>query len=480
MRMGRMSGLRARLLVLVILAVVPAFVAVALTARTSVEQDLIDVGVAAVLVLVAAWIAGETFVLRRVRALVEAAGRLAGGDLSARSGLPYGLGEIGAVARAFDEMAEQLERRDADARAAEERRRASEERYRELFENANDVVFTHDLEGRLMSINRAAERVMGSSAGELVGRNWAEVVVPEHRELVVQMIERTVERGDATSYQVDALRTDGHPVSLEVRSRLICEEGRPAAVQAIARDVTDRKRADENLRRSVEALRRSNEERRHLLSHLSQVQERERSRIAGEIHDDSIQVMTAIGIRLGQLRRMLDQADELEVVNDVEANVSLAIARLRALLFDLRPPVLERDGLAPALRLCLEQLAADKDLAFELENRVTREPSPETRAVLYRIAREALANVRRHAGAGHVTVTLAERNRGFLVRVRDDGRGLPISALRAQASGAFGLDEMRERDELAGGWWKAHNDPGGGTVIEFWVPVEMQRDPPAA
>src|SRR5439155_11517965 len=180
MRMGRMSGLRARLLVLVILAVVPAFVAVALTARTSVEQDLIDVGVAAVLVLVAAWIAGETFVLRRVRALVEAAGRLAGGDLSARSGLPYGLGEIGAVARAFDEMAEQLERRDADARAAEELRRGSEERYRELFEHANDVVFTHDLDGRLLSINRAAQRVMGFSAGELIGRNWTDVLVPEH------------------------------------------------------------------------------------------------------------------------------------------------------------------------------------------------------------------------------------------------------------------------------------------------------------
>ena len=481
MRMGRVSGLRVRLLVLVLLAVVPAFVVVAVTAKTSIEQDLIDVGVAAAFVLAAAWIAGETFVLRRVRALVEAAGRLAGGDLGARSGLPYGLGEIGAVARAFDEMAEQLERRDADARAAEELRRGSEERYRELFENANDVVFTHDLDGRLLSINRAAQRVMGFSSGELVGRNWTDVLVPEHRELALQMIERTVERGGATSYQVDALRGDGHPVSLEVSGRLICEGGRPAAVQAIARDVTDRKRADENLRRSVEALRRSNEERRHLLSHLSQVQEKERSRIAGEIHDDSIQVMTAIGIRLGQLRRMLDQADELAVVGDVEETVSLAIARLRALLFDLRPPVLDRDGLAPALRLCLEQLAADKDLTFELENLLTREPPPETRAVLYRIAREALANVRKHAGAGRVTVSVAERDRGFLIRVRDDGRGLPISALRtAQASGAFGFDEMRERAELAGGWWKAHNDPRGGTVVEFWVPVEMQRDPPAA
>src|SRR5439155_1572673 len=229
----------------------------------------------------------------------------------------------------------------------------------------NDVVFTHDLDGRLLSINRAAQRVMGFSAGELVGRNWTDVLVPEHRELALQMIERTVERGGATSYQVDALRGDGHPVSLEVSGRLICEGGRPASV--------------------------------------------------------------------------------------------------------------------PALRLCLEQLAADKDLTFELENLLTREPPPETRAVLYRIAREALANVRKHAGAGRVTVSVAERDRGFLIRVRDDGRGLPISALRtAQASGAFGFDEMRERAELAGGWWKAHNDPRGGTVVEFWVPVEMQRDPPAA
>jgi HAMP domain-containing protein len=85
-----------------------------------VGRDVVDFGFAAVLVLLAAWVAGELLVLRRVRNLVLAAGRLAEGDLTARTGLPYGLGEIGAVARAFDEMAERLQRRETDAASARE------------------------------------------------------------------------------------------------------------------------------------------------------------------------------------------------------------------------------------------------------------------------------------------------------------------------------------------------------------------------
>ena len=110
-----------------------------------------------------------------------------------------------------------------------------------------------------------------------------------------------------------------------------------------------------------------------------------------------------------------------------------------------------------------------------------REPGEEVRAILYRITREALANVRRHAGARRVAVTIEERGRGYLVRVRDDGGGLPTAALRGEPTpGHFGLGEMRDRAELAGGWWNVRNEPAGGSVVEFWLPEEPQGDSPAA
>jgi PAS domain S-box-containing protein len=444
-------------------------------------RNLIAIGVALLLVCTAAWAAGEFFVLRRVRALVGATSRLAEGDLAARTGVPYRLGEIGAVAKAVDEMADRLQEREMEARRAQHQLKVSEERYRELFENANDVVYIQDLDGRLVSVNRAAERITGYSPEEMIGRSIADLVAPEHRELALHMTKRSLERDGSASYQLDVIHSDGRRVPLEVSTRVILDGDRPVATQSTARDVTERKRADENLRRSIDALRRLDQDRRRLLSHLSQVQEKERSRIAADIHDDSIQVMTAIGIRLGALRRSIGDGSQDEILDQIEESVSLAIARLRALLFELRPPVLDREGLAPALRMYLQQVGTDGGIEVELENALAREPPSETRAILYRIAREALANVRKHAEASTVTVRLEEQNGGFLVRVRDDGLGLPLSALRLGSDpGHFGLDEMRERAELAGGWWNARNDPRGGTIVEFWVPEEMQGDFPAA
>jgi len=126
----------------------------------------------------------------------------------------------------------------------------SESRYQDLFENANDIVYTHDLRGRITSINRTAERLLGYSREELLDMNIATLVHPEDHALGRQMLEKKLADGGSTAYVMRILTRDGRLLNLEVSTRLSGSEGRPTGVQCIARDVSERKRLEDQLRQA--------------------------------------------------------------------------------------------------------------------------------------------------------------------------------------------------------------------------------------
>jgi len=217
--------------------------------------------------------------------------------------------------------------------------------------------------------------------------------------------------------------------------------------------------------------------RRRLLARLVRAQEEERQMIASDIHDDSIQVMTAVGMRLYSLRKRLSDEGQLAAVDEFAQSITEATRRLRSLMFELRPPALDREGLAAALRLYLDQTTEDDGPAYELDERLTQEPSPEIRAVVYRIVQEALTNTRKHARARRVDLLVESTDGGVRVRIADDGVGLPEGQSDRSAPGHMGLSAMRERAEMAAGWWRIESAPGRGTVVEFWVPGDPDAHP---
>lgn len=150
---------------------------------------------------------------------------------------------VSTVERALREAEERRSRRQA-----EEALRVSEERYRELIENANDIVFTTDLRGNFTSLNRAGEQISGYSRDELRSMNMAQVLTPEGRDLALEMIRQKLTDNQPTRYHVVLIARDGHPVPLEISTRLICHNDIPIGIQGIARDTTDRLRAEEELR----------------------------------------------------------------------------------------------------------------------------------------------------------------------------------------------------------------------------------------
>jgi signal transduction histidine kinase len=234
----------------------------------------------------------------------------------------------------------------------------------------------------------------------------------------------------------------------------------------MARDPQDEHRDDRD------ATGRAAAEPRRIASMLVAAQEAERRRISEDIHDDTLQVMGAVQLRLEMLLAEVAEPTLHEEVRQLAEIVAAATSRLRKLTFDLRPPMLNEHGLAETLRSSLRELADERGIAWELEDGLTAEPGDEPRSVLFRIAQEALTNVRKHADASRVRVELHDVDGGVLLVIHDDGAGVPGSSGAAAdpVPGHLGLQTMRERAELAGGSFSVSSREGSGTWIEAWVP----------
>jgi signal transduction histidine kinase len=266
--------------------------------------------------------------------------------------------------------------------------------------------------------------------------------------------------------EITAMRADGSEFPVDLAIARIDLPG-PPSFTAYIRDIGNRKRREQALQDSLDR-------RRRLEALLVNAQESERKRIAWDLHDDSIQVMTAVALRLKALRRRLAKDPDFATqLDELEEVVREAIARLRNLLFELRPVVLDREGLSAALGQYLQTLESE-GIASSLETRLHSEPALETRVLLYRLAQEALMNVRKHSGAGRVEVRVEERGEGVALRVRDDGAGFSPERQTGRP-GHLGLLAMRERAEVFGGWCRIQSVPGEGTTVDAWVP----NQPPA-
>jgi signal transduction histidine kinase len=259
------------------------------------------------------------------------------------------------------------------------------------------------------------------------------------------------------------------------------EENRILEAELVAHNLALESRVQERtqkLSESLESLRVVDAQRRALLSRLVNAEEEERWRIANDTHDGPVQLLTAAGLQLEVVRKRLADAGQdplLSQVNEAIAWVHGSVEGMRTLIFELRPTALDGEGLAAALREYLGGL--DPGLTWSLKDTMHEEPPDDVRVILYRIAQEALVNVRKHAKANRVEVVLEQVDVGYLVRIQDNGVGFDPSSTRKPSRGHLGLSSMSERAEMAGGRCEIRSVPGGGTSVEIWLPAKARRLP---
>ena len=359
----------------------------------------------------------------------------------------------------------ELEERIAERRQAEMALRESEERYRELFENARDAIYVQDLEGNYTSINRAAEQLSGYTREEIIGHKFTEFIAVDHiRDAANRFCENIARQGE-TTHEVELLAKDGRRIPVEVSSRAIYENGELVGIQGMARDITERKLAQDALKMFSRKL--------------IEAQEDERRRIARELHDQIGQILTAVKMNLHMVQKVCTSPEACSYVKDNIEAVDEALRLVRDLSVDLRPPVLDDLGLATALRWYVNRYTARTGLDVEVEIGMIDDNerfSRDIETACFRIAQEALTNVIRHANANQVVVQLAKEENNLVLSVKDDGAGFDLEQLRKQSSRAatLGLVGMQERAHAAGGALEIDSEVSKGTVVRLTLPLHLE------
>jgi signal transduction histidine kinase len=296
-------------------------------------------------------------------------------------------------------------------------------------------------------------------------------MAPENREALLRNMGRITPQ--SPSYERDSLVRDaaGTERWMHWSARGVFDgRGALAEIQAVGRDVTELRRAMDQLATARERLQR-------LSRRLLEVQEAERKHLARELHDELGQGLTALKLNLEALQRGRDGAALAARVQEALETTRHTIERVRQLSLNLRPLQLDDLGLVAALRSHLDRQAALGHLAphFELQEVPARLPA-EVETACFRVVQEAVNNIVRHAKAGNVWLRLFVAGECIALSVRDDGAGFDVEAAqRRAASGAsLGVVSMEERVALAGGSFQIQSAPGQGTVVVASFPIPME------
>jgi two-component system CheB/CheR fusion protein len=330
------------------------------------------------------------------------------------------------------------------------------ERYRDLFENANDMVFTHDLTGRLTSMNRSGERLLQRGRRRLFEMRLMDLVAQDQRPEVEHWLNQLVKGAELPSAEWDFLSASGKRVKMELSSRLIEQPQREPEVEVIARDITERRRLEHEL------LEVSNNEQR---------------RIGHDLHDGVCQQLVGIACRVQILGEQLQELGSplAAVAETIGALINEATIQARGVARGLFPVRLEESGLVAAI----EELAASASerSRIQCEFACASPPSAVDNEValhLYYIAQESLLNAVKHGQASRVTVTLAPEGERFRLAVRDDGVGFQ-PARRSHAG--MGIRIMRHRAKVIGATLDVLSQQGRGTEVAcLFFPTRKPKD----
>ncbi|HEX6130056.1 MAG TPA: GAF domain-containing protein, partial [Candidatus Limnocylindria bacterium] len=331
----------------------------------------------------------------------------------------------------------------------------SERGYRNLVDHSPDLVWAVDSEGIFTYLGESLERMTGIRPDELLDRHWRHMITEESMAAGAAAWQAIQERPtEDVQLRVELRLAGGGSMAAEVNMVGTVVDGRFAGAQGSIRDIRERERLEQDLRRQAAALA-ANEERANL---------------ARELHDSVTQALFSMGLTARALELLLDRDPEAarQKLTELRELQKDALAEMRTLIFELRPQGLETDGLAQALRNHGAAVQSRTGMSVSVEVDYEERLPIDVEESLYRIAQEALHNVVKHANAEHARIFLGQVGRELRLVVEDDGVGFdPVAVPR----GHLGLVGMRQRAERIGGELHIVPRPGGGSRVKARVPI---------
>lgn len=366
-----------------------------------------------------------------------------------------------------------------------------------LLECTGEGIYGVDTEGRCHFVNPAAARMLGYHAEELLGANMHDLLHHSHADGGHYSVEHcpiylAFREGVPCRVDSDVLwRKDGTSFPVEYTSYPILEGGQVRGAVVTFVDITDRKRQEQLLRAAHEQLEHRVQERTHALSqaltqlrdlqaHLEHVKESERTRIAREIHDELGSLLVGLKMDVTWLeKRLLDQPSLRNKCHGMRGLIDDAVGNVGRIITDLRPSILDHQGLWPTLEWQVQDFIASSEMQCNWSIDIAPglpAPTGHLATAIFRIFQEMLSNVARHAQATAVTISVRAMPGDLTLLVKDNGKGAPPSAF--ERHDAFGVMGMKERAGHFGGWLQIDSQVGGGTkvILSMPLPHKVRKD----
>jgi PAS domain S-box-containing protein len=382
----------------------------------------------------------------------------------------------------------------SDQKQIERTLRESEERFRAIVETTSECVKLVRADGTLLHMNSSGLTMVGADcADEVTGKSFYDLVAANDREKFRAFNEQIC-RGEKGSLEFDIVGLKGTSRRMETHAAPLRISDGTVVQLGVTRDITERTRAEENLRRSEEKLRelaeeletqvrvrtkeleernaevlKQSEQLRELSSRFLQAQDQERRHIARELHDSAGQIVTVLGMDLAQISQQARE-NAPRIAADVDECRQLAqqlSQEIRTTSYLLYPPLLDETGLQEALRWYIQGLTdrSGLDIRLDVSPDFGRLPR-EMELVAYRLVQECLTNIHRHSGSKTAVIRLVRAGEIFSLEVEDAGKGIPpekLNLLQLQGAGV-GLRGMRERIRPFDGQMNIISNDGGTTV----------------
>ncbi len=354
-----------------------------------------------------------------------------------------------------------------ERKQAEEELKKSKAKYADLYENAPDMFVSVDAAtGKIIQCNNTLALTLGYTKDGIIGQSIFFIYHPDNHDKAMKAFQLFVTTGVVKDEELYLNRKDGDKIDVSLNvSAVKDKKGKILYSRSVCRDITKRKLTENELKRS-------REKHRLLCMYMEEMREKERLKMALDLHDDLGQKLTALNIDLNWLKKRLSEnkLNLLPKLNTMSDLLNETVDTVQKIATELRPGILDDLGLSAAIDWQLDEFEKNTGIKRSSETVIEEiTVSPELAIVVFRIVQESLTNIARHANASHVLLNLIEDNNTLIVKIKDNGRGITDDEIENPDS--FGLFSIKERAKTCGGEIFINGIKEKGTEIILKIPL---------